>query len=59
MTTKLQTDRWLNYPERRVGRQQLMRAMAAGTRESDPRYRECGAQLDNARSGAKPRGEHT
>ena len=31
-------DRWLNNPERRVGREQLLRATLAGLQETDPLY---------------------
>lgn len=57
MTQQVQNHRWLNNPERRVGQQQLLRAILAGIGENDPRYRELRARLDaemdrpGARSG--------
>lgn len=40
MTHPIQNERWRNYPERRVGSAQLLRAKLAALHEDDPRYHE-------------------
>lgn len=46
---KMRNDRWLNNPERRVGEQQMLRAMLAGMSETDPRYEAYLAMLEYRR----------
>ncbi len=42
---------WLNNPERRVGRLQLLRAMAAAVGANNPTYLAYKEQLENQRAG--------
>lgn len=54
MTRNLRNERWLSNPERRVGREQMLRAMLAGMNEADPLYREYRAMLDAGAANAPP-----
>jgi hypothetical protein len=53
MTQPVQNERWLNYPERRVGRAQLLRAKLAAMNENDPRYREIRSRLEARLGGTR------
>lgn len=46
MNKQIPYQSWLNNPERRVGRLQLLRAMAAAVGTDDPTYRAYKEQLD-------------
>jgi len=49
MNERIPYQRWLNNPERRVGRLQRLRTMAAAVGTSDLRYREYKEQLEAER----------
>ena len=58
MTRTIQHDRspnerWINNPERRIGQQQMLRAILTGMSEDDPLYSEYRAQL--RQTGARTR----
>ncbi len=57
MTRNPSNERWRTNPERRVGRQQMLRAMLAGMNEADPLYREYRAMLDTRAATARPRAQ--
>ena len=58
MPQEIRNERWLNNPERRVGREQLLRARLAGLKETDPQYRECRAILEAPEGDSRQRGHH-
>ena len=49
MNEQIPYQRWLNNPERRVGREQRLRTMAAAVGTSDSRYHEYKKQLEAER----------
>ena len=58
MNERIPYQRWLNNPERRVGRLQRLRTMAAAVGTSDLRYSEYKEQLEAERgrpAGKPPR----
>jgi len=48
-------ERWLNNPERRIGQQQMLRAILTGMSADDPLYHEYRAQLDSRHPGTRSR----
>lgn len=58
MTPNPGNERWLNNPERRVGREQMLRAKLAGMHEADPRYREYRAMLEAPATDLRPDARH-
>jgi len=58
MPHTMHNDRWLNNPERRVGREQLLRAKLASLSESDPQYQECRAMLEAREDETRQRIHH-
>ncbi|MFW2403891.1 MAG: hypothetical protein ACN4GT_03920 [Gammaproteobacteria bacterium] len=58
MPQTIHNDRWLNNPERRVGRQQLLRAKLASLSEKDPQYGECLAMLEAPLGENRQRAHH-
>ncbi len=49
--------RWLNHPERRVGRKQRLRTMAAAVGAGDIRYLEYKRRLEAEQNRPKGRGD--
>jgi len=54
MNEQIPYHRWLNNPERRVGRIQRLRTMAAAVGASDSRYHEYKEQLESERRQPTP-----
>jgi hypothetical protein len=57
MQQQVPYQRWLNHPERRVGRKQRLRTMAAAVGTGDIRYLEYKLQLEAEHHRPKGRGD--
>jgi hypothetical protein len=58
MPRQQQNLRWIDNPERRIGRTQMLRAMLASMKEHDPLYDAYVRQIEAPRPAAVTRNTH-